>query len=90
MAVGYYVTVQDSRAGKLRTRWAAGPYATHEEALAVVEPARKAASTADPWTDFLAWGTSKLEAASLPAGPMNVLLTTPPDLARPPAPAVRL
>lgn len=69
MAEGYYVTVlRDSR-----LRYARGPFPSHEDALAAVEPTRDLAQSIDPWTDFDAWGTTRYTAPTLPTGPMNHL-----------------
>lgn len=49
MPVGYYVSVvRSSRQRGLL----AGPFATHGEALALVDAARRKACAVDPWCDF--------------------------------------
>lgn len=49
----YYVSmIRDSRYALM-----AGPFATHEEALQMVDPVRKEASRHDPFCDFDAFGT---------------------------------
>ena len=51
----FYVSVIDGPKRAL----VAGPYRTHKEALAKVEPAKEAGAKADPWSTFYAWGTAK-------------------------------
>lgn len=75
--VGYYVTVirnvRGSRAAR-RVGWLAGPFARHEDALALVERARRLANRLDPWTEFDAFGTSSMQPPRV-AGRLNELLT---------------
>lgn len=75
MSVGFYVTVNKSDL-RARMAYARGPFGSHEDALAAVEPTRLLASKKDPWSAFYAWGTSRLEAEALPIGPMNRFWTT--------------
>lgn len=49
----YFVTATD--AGFLW--YMAGPYPTHREALAAVDPARAIGYANNPWSHFFAWGT---------------------------------
>jgi hypothetical protein len=49
----YYVSIIRGRTYALM----AGPFATHDEALAMVGPVRREASRIDPFTDFDAFGT---------------------------------
>jgi hypothetical protein len=72
--IAYYATLKrDSR----RTAWLAGPYATHAEALAVVDRAWLAACEADPFCHFDARGTASIDRpsatslAEFPAGRLN-------------------
>lgn len=69
MTEGFYVTIINGP----RHRYARGPFASHEAALEAVEPTRALASQLDPWSDFYAWGTTKLTAEALPPAPMNRL-----------------
>lgn len=59
-----------------RTALLAGPFATHEAALASVESACKEANRVDPWSDFDAFGTCSLVAPSGRKGVLNSALTT--------------
>ena len=69
--IGFYVTLQRDR----RIAWLAGPFATHDEAIAMVDTARRAASEVDPWTDFDAVGTSSIRSVDpLPQGKLNAML----------------
>jgi len=64
----YYVSMIRGK----RTALLAGPYDTHAEALANVEPARREASRVDPWSDFDAFGTCSLpREADNPRGVLN-------------------
>lgn len=45
-----------------RKHLVAGPYATHEAALAAVEPVRRLAVERQPHSWFFAWGTAGSEA----------------------------
>jgi hypothetical protein len=69
----YYVTVVRDGRG---VGFLAGPFDQHADALAMVEPARAAAYTVDPWTAFDAFGTARWKDASSPApiGKLNDLL----------------
>lgn len=62
----YYVTMVDAG----RTWFLAGPFATHQEALDLVEPARKAAHEADAMTHFYGFGTARAPGRTKP-GAMN-------------------
>lgn len=58
----YYVSmIRDRRYALL-----AGPFATHEEALAMVIPVKREAHRLDQWTDFDSFGT-----CSKPRDPRN-------------------
>lgn len=58
----YYVSmIRDSRYALL-----AGPFATHEEALQMVIPAKREAQRIDHWVDFDSFGT-----CSKPRNPQN-------------------
>lgn len=60
MTRGYYVTAKYGH----KTAWLCGPFPTHQEALAMLWPVRKAAlRTDDPRFAFAAFGTAKLTAA---------------------------
>lgn len=53
----YYVTlIRDDK----RVAWLAGPYATHEQALALVDRAWLKACDVDPWCHFYARGTASI------------------------------
>lgn len=58
----YYVSLQRGS----RTALLAGPFKTHTEAIAMVEPATKLANDLDLWSWFDAYGT-----CSLPRYPWN-------------------
>lgn len=62
--VGYYVTMKRDT----RTAWLLGPYTEHAEALAQIDQGRQLARDIDPFTDFDAFGTARLETESLPTG----------------------
>jgi hypothetical protein len=68
-AKDYYVSMKrDSHYALM-----AGPFATHEEALQMVEPVRKEASRLDPFCDFDAFGTcSMLRRSTNKDGWLNV------------------
>lgn len=71
MTEGFYVTI---RRGK-RTAWLAGPFATHDEALAMVQPAGREAEKIDPWIHFDEIGTVFIRRADpLPCGKLNAIL----------------
>lgn len=53
----FYVSIRD--AGKFAL--VAGPFQTHESALAAVKAARKIGCEVDPWAWFYGWGTCKTE-----------------------------
>lgn len=72
MNVGYYVT---ARRSTLQTAWLAGPFPTQEEAERHVEAARIVACILDPWCDFDAFGTARLERANaLSPGRLHALV----------------
>ncbi len=63
----YYVSVRDDSG---RYGFAAGPYATHGEAIASVEDTREVAYRRDGFTHFYEWGTARVDAdAALRIGP---------------------
>jgi hypothetical protein len=73
----YYVSL---RRGS-RTALLAGPFATHTEALAMVERATAEANRIDQWSWFDAFGTcSGPRLASNPAGKLNEQLGIVPRL----------
>lgn len=55
---GFYVSVVDGD----RKALVAGPFKTHEEALAAVPVEREAWYAKDPWTHFYGWGTACVKA----------------------------
>jgi len=55
---GFYVTVRD----RAKSGFLLGPYATHGEALANVDRARREAVRLDPWGAFYSYGTAKVTA----------------------------
>lgn len=57
-APGFYVSVVDGD----RKALVAGPFATHEEALAQVDAERTKWNDLDPRAWFYAWGTAKVHA----------------------------
>ena len=71
--IGFYVSViNGSRKGLL-----AGPFDTHEQALALVDPARIAAKQVNDRAHFYAYGTAKVTAKPnrpLPVGKLNTML----------------
>ena len=54
----------------------AGPFQTHEEALAMVDQARETAQRIDPWAWFYAFGTVKMMTGHQP-GVLNKDLGLP-------------
>ena len=59
----------------------AGPFATHAEALQMVEPVRKEAGRLDPFADFDAFGTcSMLRRSTNKDGWLNVYVGAKPRL----------
>ena len=52
----------------------AGPYETHEEALARVGVVREIAEEVNSWAHFYAFGTVKLKQPPYPVGRLNHLL----------------
>lgn len=58
--VGFYVTVKDGS----RTGFLVGPLATHEEALALVEPVREIAESRNDRARWYAFGTARVEGPS--------------------------
>lgn len=53
----FYVTmIRDTRVA-----WLAGPFAEHQQALDLVEPARQATYKVDPRSAFDAFGTSSID-----------------------------
>ena len=77
----YYVTLQRG----LTTKIIAGPFATHEDAAAQVEPARAVATTSDPRSHFDAFGVTSAvprEGDNPPVGRFNrILCETPAEAA---------
>lgn len=71
----FYVSlIRDSRYALL-----AGPFATHDQALAFVQPAKDEAARLDPFTDFDAFGTCSMpRRASNKNGFLNVWLGVKP------------
>lgn len=65
----YYVGVIR---GKTRVGLLAGPFASRDEAIAMIEPARRLACEIDPWCDFDAFGTLSLQTDA--PGVLNDLL----------------
>ena len=72
--IAYYVTlIRDDK----RVAWLAGPYATHEQALALVDRAWLKACEVDPRCHFDARGTASIDRpsatslAEFPAGRLN-------------------
>ena len=64
----YYVTLQRGSS----TAWLAGPFATHDEALAMVDRAVKHANELDEWAHFDLFGTCSLpRVAGNPIGKLN-------------------
>lgn len=73
----YYVTLQRG----LTTKIIAGPFATHEDAAAQVEPARAVAAPRVPGTHFDAFGVTSAvprEGDNPPVGRFNRLLGVTP------------
>lgn len=63
----FYVSVADAgRVGLI-----AGPFATHAEALAMVEPARTEAEKANAWAAFYAFGTVRMAEGYTAPGVLN-------------------
>lgn len=59
---GYYVSAMDAG----RYALVDGPYATHNEALAMVDTIQRAYCQRNPWGDFYGWGTTAITARELP------------------------
>lgn len=76
--IGYYVTVARGK----RVGWLAGPFADHQQALALVPMVRDEAVRVDPWCAFDAFGTASRQGATLPRG----VLHTGPEGRRSPLP----
>jgi len=70
--LSYYVSVRKSHQFGLL----AGPFATHDEALTWVEPAREVAIRFDEWAWFYVFGTCSTSATSRP-GRLNTQLGLP-------------
>lgn len=66
----YFVSIRRGDA-KPRVGLLAGPFPTHTEALAMVDPARRLACQIDPWADFDYFGTMSLAAGSGRSGVLN-------------------
>lgn len=60
---GYYVSVIDGT----RTALVAGPFDTHAESLAQVEPEREKWYKLDPKSHWYAWGTARVRDDKNPA-----------------------
>jgi hypothetical protein len=67
---GFYVTVKDH--GK--TGWLAGPYGTHEAALADVADVKRVAEAVNDRAVFYAFGTARIKTGERPDGLLNKLL----------------
>lgn len=65
----FYVTmIRDGR----RVAYLAGPFATHDQALGLVDQAKRLATDIDQWACFDAFGTASMpHAASNPIGKLN-------------------
>lgn len=63
----YYVSAINGK----RVSLMVGPLTQHEEALGLVEEARKIASELDSWSDFWHWGTLSIDETGAPEGTMN-------------------
>lgn len=71
----YYVTAVDAG----RVALLAGPFTSHEAALARVEPSKRTAQKVNDRAAWWAYGTSRDKcAASLPAGKLNEFLGVSP------------
>ncbi len=66
---GYYVTARDGA----RTAYLRGPYHRHQEALAAVDEAMKAAFLRDPESVFYAFGTARVTAAPYPTAVLGTI-----------------
>lgn len=67
---GFYVTcIRGDRVG-----WLYGPCGSHSDAIGMIDACRIKAREIDPWTDFDAFGTAKLERQNLPSGRLNQFL----------------
>lgn len=64
---GYFVSMINGK----RTALLVGPYATHQEALAMVDKAKEKAIQLNLWCVFYTFGTCKIESDSLPTGKLN-------------------
>jgi hypothetical protein len=67
---GYYVTLQRGE----RTAWLLGPFKDHQRAKDAVREATAKANELDPRVHFDAYGTSSMDAATLPPGKLNSIL----------------
>jgi len=70
--LSYYVSVRKSHQYGLLV----GPFATHDEALTWVEPAREVAIRLDEWAGFYVFGTCSTSTTSRP-GRLNSHLGLP-------------
>lgn len=71
----YYVTMLRDK----RYAFLLGPFATHDEALALVNTAQAEAHKVDPWSDFDAFGTGSLSGLiGYPTGRLNERLGVSP------------
>lgn len=76
MAKAFYVSIVRGTGPGRKVGLLAGPFAAHDEALAMVEPASRMARDADPWADFDAFGTMSIEGFDKP-GVLNQRLGLP-------------
>lgn len=70
----FYVTMIRDPGPRQKVAWLAGPFATHEEALAQVEPARAKANEVDAFSAFDAFGTASVESDNHKPGKLNTAL----------------
>lgn len=66
----YYVSAVDGK----RSAYISGPYATHPEALAQVDVARRIASKHDPRSHFAAFGTMRCKPETTAPGVLQRVL----------------
>lgn len=65
----YYVTAHEHDSASSRVAWLSGPYATHEEAIAMIRPVKDWALEYDPWMHFAWFGTASIDTPGEPRWP---------------------
>jgi len=63
----YYVSAINGK----RVSLMVGPFSQQQEAIDLVNEARRVASELDSWSDFWHWGTLSIDESGAPEGTMN-------------------